>query len=331
MLNRANFGVPGAARLRRAGRRRGAARHLRPHHQHGHLVAPDSDRRARDVLTRYANDSDLEIFASIADFADSVATSRRPSLRLYFIGLIVELISRGADHDLAGVRCGCGGVVGRVRRDAARGTGEAWQPDARAAVRRRRLLPDRRAGAARSRSSAQGQGLRGFNREGTTAATVAGALGALGAVCIIFSFRTGGTPTYVMPLVFGGAPLVNVLYTMYIHPPKSAVSPMLYLGFLRHRDRRGNGPVLQAAGVASEFGIRGSGFVVPRSSSPESESRTPSPNPRAPNPDMIALGAMRLSTDRDRNDETLGRSPSRSFRRRRRPDRHVQRLLLGRR
>jgi hypothetical protein len=79
---------------------------------------------------------------------------------------------------------------------------------------------------------AQGQGLSGFNRGGTTAATLAGALGALGAVCIIFSFRTGGIPTYVMPLVFGGAPLVNVLYTMYLHPPKGAVSPMLYLGFL---------------------------------------------------------------------------------------------------
>lgn len=80
--------------------------------------------------------------------------------------------------------------------------------------------------------TAQGQGLGGFNRAGTTGATVAGALGALGAVCIIFSFRTGGTPTYVMPLVFGGAPLVNVLYTMYIHPPKVAPSPMLYVGFL---------------------------------------------------------------------------------------------------
>jgi hypothetical protein len=79
---------------------------------------------------------------------------------------------------------------------------------------------------------AQGQGLRGFNSAGTTAATIAGALGALGAVCIIYSFRTGGTPTYVMPLVFGGAPLVNVLYTMYIHPPKSAVNPLLYVGFL---------------------------------------------------------------------------------------------------
>jgi uncharacterized membrane protein YhhN len=78
----------------------------------------------------------------------------------------------------------------------------------------------------------QGEGLRGFDSSGTTAATVAGALGALGAVCIIFSFRTGGTPTYVMPLVFGGAPLVNVLYTMYIHPPKTAPNPLLYAGFL---------------------------------------------------------------------------------------------------
>jgi hypothetical protein len=79
---------------------------------------------------------------------------------------------------------------------------------------------------------AQGQGLRGFNASGTTFATVAGTLGALGAVCIIFAFRTGGTPTYVMPLVFGGAPLVNVLYTMAVHPPKHGVNPMLYVGFL---------------------------------------------------------------------------------------------------
>jgi hypothetical protein len=79
---------------------------------------------------------------------------------------------------------------------------------------------------------AQGQGLRGFNGSGTTFATFAGALGALGAVCIIFSFRAGGIPTYVMPLVFGGAPLVNVLYTIAIHPPKYAPNPLLYVGFV---------------------------------------------------------------------------------------------------
>ncbi len=78
----------------------------------------------------------------------------------------------------------------------------------------------------------QGQGLRGFGASGTTFATVAGALGALGAACIIYSFRAGGSPTYVMPMVFGGAPLVNVLYTMAVHPPKTSPNPLLYLGFL---------------------------------------------------------------------------------------------------
>src|SRR5215213_7718467 len=64
--------------------------------------------------------------------------------------------------------------------------------------------------------------LKGFNSGGVIAATVGGALGALGAVCIIWAFRNGGTPMYVMPLVFGGAPLVNVLVSMAMHPPKTA-------------------------------------------------------------------------------------------------------------
>ena len=72
----------------------------------------------------------------------------------------------------------------------------------------------------------------GFNVPGTTAATVAGALGALGAVCIIYAFRSGASPLYVMPLVFGGAPLVNVLSTAILHPPKVSPNPMLYVGFL---------------------------------------------------------------------------------------------------
>lgn len=74
--------------------------------------------------------------------------------------------------------------------------------------------------------------MRDFNASGATVATIAGALGAIGAVCIIFAFRSGASPLYVMPLVFGGAPLVNVLSTALIHPPKVSPSPMLYLGFL---------------------------------------------------------------------------------------------------
>ena len=79
--------------------------------------------------------------------------------------------------------------------------------------------------------SAQGN-LSGFNTTGLVTATIAGALGAAGAVCIIWAFRTGGLPVYVMPLVFGGAPIVNVIVTMAIHPPKSSINPMLYVGFL---------------------------------------------------------------------------------------------------
>jgi len=79
--------------------------------------------------------------------------------------------------------------------------------------------------------SAQG-GLSEFNRSGLILATAAGALGAAGAVCIIWAFKSGGLPVYVMPLVFGGAPIVNVLLAMVLHPPKSAINPLLYLGFL---------------------------------------------------------------------------------------------------
>ena len=78
---------------------------------------------------------------------------------------------------------------------------------------------------------AQGN-LNGFNIGGTTTATIAGALGAVGAICIIFAFKAGGSPTYVMPLVFGGAPLVNVALSIWANPPKSAPNPLLYVGFL---------------------------------------------------------------------------------------------------
>jgi hypothetical protein len=75
-------------------------------------------------------------------------------------------------------------------------------------------------------------GLSNFNTSGLVLATGAGALGAIGAVCIIWAFRVGGLPIYVMPLVFGGAPIVNVIVTALIHPPKSTLNPMLFVGFL---------------------------------------------------------------------------------------------------
>jgi len=79
--------------------------------------------------------------------------------------------------------------------------------------------------------AAQGD-LGAFDPRGLWTATIAGALGAIGAACIIWAFRTGGLPVIVMPLVFGGAPIVNVLLSMLLHPPKAAPNPLLYLGFV---------------------------------------------------------------------------------------------------
>lgn len=81
-----------------------------------------------------------------------------------------------------------------------------------------------------------------FDKSGVWFATLGGALGAAGAVCIIWSFRNGGVPNYVMPLVFGGAPLVNVLVSTLMHPPKDKPNPLLYVGY-----------VIVAAGAALVF------------------------------------------------------------------------------
>lgn len=75
-------------------------------------------------------------------------------------------------------------------------------------------------------------GIGNMNSQGVISSTIGGALGALGAICVIWAFRNGGVPTYVMPIVFGGAPVVNVAYSMYAHPPKGDVNPLLYIGMI---------------------------------------------------------------------------------------------------
>jgi uncharacterized membrane protein len=53
-----------------------------------------------------------------------------------------------------------------------------------------------------------------FNGEGVTFATLGGAAGAAGALCIILSLKYGGIPLYVAPLVFAGAPIVNAVVSL---------------------------------------------------------------------------------------------------------------------
>src|SRR4026207_2528541 len=74
--------------------------------------------------------------------------------------------------------------------------------------------------------------LSSFDSNGLVTATIAGALGAAGAACIIWAFRTGGLPVCVVPLWLGGPPIVNVLVAMLIHPPKAGINPLMYAGFV---------------------------------------------------------------------------------------------------
>jgi hypothetical protein len=69
-----------------------------------------------------------------------------------------------------------------------------------------------------------------WNADGVRLAIVAGTLGALGALFVILALKSGGSPMVVAPLVFAGAPIVNVLVSMSWHRPKSAPEGLFYAG-----------------------------------------------------------------------------------------------------
>jgi hypothetical protein len=48
---------------------------------------------------------------------------------------------------------------------------------------------------------------------------LAGVAGAVGAVGVLLAFGAKGTPAVVMSLVFAGAPVVNALVSILLHPP----------------------------------------------------------------------------------------------------------------
>ena len=63
-------------------------------------------------------------------------------------------------------------------------------------------------------------------------AFVAGAVGAVGALGIILAFKFNGKPSYVMPLVFGLAPIVNTFVTMLMARTFKQASAIFYIGIL---------------------------------------------------------------------------------------------------
>jgi drug/metabolite transporter (DMT)-like permease len=64
---------------------------------------------------------------------------------------------------------------------------------------------------------------------------IAGVVGALGAFGVLLAFGAKGTPAVVMSIVFAGAPVVNALYSLWLHPPAGgmqSIRPQFYAGIL---------------------------------------------------------------------------------------------------
>lgn len=54
----------------------------------------------------------------------------------------------------------------------------------------------------------------------------AGILGAAGAFGVLLAFGAKGTPAVVMSIVFAGAPVLNAIYTLIMHPPSGGWSKL---------------------------------------------------------------------------------------------------------
>jgi hypothetical protein len=58
-----------------------------------------------------------------------------------------------------------------------------------------------------------------FSAGGVGWSITAGIVGAVGAFGTLLAFGAKGTPAVVMSIVFAGAPVVNALYALALHPP----------------------------------------------------------------------------------------------------------------
>jgi hypothetical protein len=77
---------------------------------------------------------------------------------------------------------------------------------------------------------------------GTVYSLLAGSVGALGALGVILAFKFGGLPVYVMPIVFGNAPVINTIVTAWMSGTFKQVNALFIAGI-----------VLAAAGGAGVY------------------------------------------------------------------------------
>ena len=55
--------------------------------------------------------------------------------------------------------------------------------------------------------------------KGMSWSLLAGVVGAIGAFCVLLAFGAKGSPAVVMSIIFAGAPIVNAVVALSLHPP----------------------------------------------------------------------------------------------------------------
>lgn len=55
---------------------------------------------------------------------------------------------------------------------------------------------------------------------------VAGTVGAIGAFCVLLAFGAKGHPAVVMSIIFAGAPIVNAVVAIALHPPPGGLGAL---------------------------------------------------------------------------------------------------------
>jgi hypothetical protein len=65
-----------------------------------------------------------------------------------------------------------------------------------------------------------------FPGKGMVWSLLAGTVGAVGAFCVLLAFSAKGSPAVVMSIVFAGAPVVNAVVALAVHPPAGGFSAL---------------------------------------------------------------------------------------------------------
>ncbi|MBI3921118.1 MAG: hypothetical protein HY318_06850, partial [Armatimonadetes bacterium] len=57
-------------------------------------------------------------------------------------------------------------------------------------------------------------------------------VGAVGAFCVLLAFGAKGTPSVVMSIVFAGAPVINSVVAILMHPPAGGIAGLRWQFFV---------------------------------------------------------------------------------------------------